>query len=68
MRVSGAPGFNIQTRPAGNTCVPTAFRRRWNARWIAALHKLEELQGQKLGKGENRCGERALGREISMPA
>ena len=47
------PGFTIQTEACREYMRTTASRPKSNARWMRRSSKLEELQGQKLGKGEN---------------
>ena len=48
------PGFTIQTEACREYMRSrTASPRKSNARWMRRSSKLEKLQGQKLGKGDN---------------
>jgi pyruvate, orthophosphate dikinase len=47
------PGFTIQTEACREYMRHNAVPREVDRQMEAALHRLEELQGQKLGQGEN---------------
>src|ERR1700730_14596091 len=62
------PGFTIQTEACREYMRTNGVSAEVERQMDAALHKLEELQGQKLGKGENPLlGSVRSGAKFSMP-